>query len=92
MRGDVSPMIDFASLSDELVCTVEGVYISASRTVMFRLPVHGCSDMRGAIRAATRLCPTVRRVVTMSGAEPDMAYIKLADGDWDAIDMRVRAV
>lgn len=90
MRGDVSPMIDFESLSKELVCEVEGVYISASSTVMFRLPMNGCSDMRGAIRSATRLCPTVQRVVTMSGKEPDTAYIKLADGDWNAIDMRVR--
>ena len=78
--------VSYAWVSKQLVCTVEDVrVIPTENTVMFWLPRHGCSDMSGAIRAAAKLLPSVRRVLTVSGECGDTAYFKERD-EWVCVD------
>lgn len=71
-----------------LKCFATGAYlvIPDRRTVVIDLGESSCTDMRGAIKRATELLPTVQRIFTVAGHEQDTTYQRESCGEWLAFD------
>ena len=66
----------------ELMCSLMEVQADfIDKSVHLILCPKNCTDMSGAIKFAKRLMKDVRVIVTVSGRDPEPAYIWL-DGKW----------
>lgn len=75
--------------SDSLKCFWESARPIGDYAIRIDLPKHSCSDMRGAIKAATAIMPTVRRIEVYTDGMPSSHYEQNDKGWWEAYNVRV---
>jgi hypothetical protein len=75
--------------STELMCSIDRLdFDFGAHVATLHLADGDCPHMDGAIRLCRRIDPRVQRIVTYSGARPDILYVRGPDGTWQAFWLR----
>jgi len=74
--------------SDDLKCFWLSWETINNQQIQLNLPENSCCNMRGAIKVASTLLPTVGVIYVESGGKPDILYTKLLTGKWECRDFR----
>lgn len=67
--------------SEELMChwyAWRAVQDGSIPTLALELPANNVCNMRGAVRVAKQMCPSVARIDVFSGGKPEIVYLLLA--------------
>ena len=76
-------MMTGTTYSSKLKCAFNAWRVIADGEIALELPAGNCCDMGGAIEIAEKIMPSVWRIATFMGGEPDTEY-RFSGGKWSA--------
>jgi hypothetical protein len=75
-----------STYSEILHTTFNGWRVLNNGELALDMPADCCCDMRGAIKIAKNIMPTVWRIATFADNQPDIEYRLRFDGEWVAFE------